>query len=273
MVLPLLGLLAMGGAAYAHPYAKNRNQRMQGEYVSNAAAEQGLDLETATPDMMRAFNMGIGTLSGADAQRDVRTGYEGIEQRRQSDINSRRSAGVSRQNAMDRLAFDREMMQMQAQQAFDAGGVALANDYVAEAEPIMRDLQDYTKVANLAPDAARFDAAWLAAPENRDARREAEQTLVELKQRWIDREISFGREPSDAVQSRADAFFPTSLGMFRSRTQLDEFINSQMAETHNYLRIAGDRYNAQMSGDPTKVLRGYDWDESRTYTGEVIPDG
>ena len=272
-MLPLLGLLAAGGAAFAHPYAKNRNQRIQGQYIEDQAAERGIDLQTAGPDLMRSFGLGTGTLGMPDAQRDVRTGFEGIEQRRQSDINSRRSAGVSRQNAMDRLAFDREVMEMQAKQAFDAGGVALANDYVAEAEPIMRDLQDYTKVANLAPDAARFDAAWLASPENRDARREAEQTLVELKQRWIDREIAFGREPSDAVQSRADAFFPTSLGLFSSRKQLDEFINTQMAETHNYLRIAGDRYNAQRSNDPTKVLRGYDWDESRTYTGEVNQDG
>lgn len=170
-----------------------------------------------------------------------------------------------------------ELELQQLQNAPAAARLAQEQAYTAAVEPLLAENNQYQYAKDLLPDASRWAGDWFATPEGANARREVEQTMGELKQAWIQRKISFGREPSETVYKQADELFPSSAGMFNSREKLLRFINTQQRELSDQIGRERTRFVGNVQNNPTAVLDTYapPPQEGRTSnTGaEVFADG
>jgi len=313
MVLPLLGLLALGAAETFGPGLQNRRKRIAGDYYGEATA--GVDPND--PNAMRqALGMG-GLLSGSEVQGDLRTGFEGEQTRAQSDLNSRRSAGSAAASLQQRIKeFDYQVASQEAQAAqarasdmwtvenygTDTEKGLLSNPFITpqasdeiaaktreramqtiDTAPIIESYREAAlkptqridkgnQILELLPDASRFDS-WIQDPANRTARATAERMGFELRQDWIDEQIAMGREPSEALQERAERLFPTDLGTWDSRQVLEKnlrvYMNQQQKERE---RLQVD-FQSRLNGNPLNILNTYDTRiPGQVSAGEVIPD-
>jgi len=313
MVLPLLGLLALGGVAAGAPALRNRDSRIKGQY--QAGVLEGVD--QSDPNATRSALFGGGLLEGPQFQADSRTAFEGQAGRQQSDINSRRSAGSAAAALAQRVReFDynveaseaqAEQMRMSAQWTMENFGTeqqqalannpfatpqqmdALATEVQAQAMktidtgPIIQQFRDQSmgpsrrldkgnQILEIVGDASVFDS-WVQDPANRNAKLQVERMAFELRQDWIDDQVSQGREPSEALQERAERLFPTDIGALDNRQVFLKNLTSYMSQQQTELERLQTDFTSQLNGNPLNILNTF----NRTIPGQVnaadvIPD-